>query len=86
MTATAAKVPAARLVAWMIKFQFDEDCDFFALDPGGIRVGAGADTLVGDIATYARDGSVAAWALETVEAFLEIADVERAIDWARRGP
>lgn len=41
----------------------------------GIRVGAGVDTLVGNIADYTRDGSVSAWALETAEAFDEIADV-----------
>ena len=129
VTATAAKVPVARLVAWMIKFQFDEECDFFTLDPvayapvlreAGIaryraelarrqsdlagcaqaRDGYSHERFVLEhnarrlavldrdveaiIATHARDGSVSAWALETAEAFVEIADVERAIDWARR--
>lgn len=129
VTATAAKVPVARLVAWMMKFQFDEECDFFTLDPvayapvlgeAGIaryraelarrhsdlarcaraRDGYSHERFVLEhnarrlavldrdaeaiIATHARDGSVSAWALETAEAFVEIADVEQAIDWARR--
>ena len=32
-TAAAARVPAGRLVDWMIKFQFDGDVDYFELDP-----------------------------------------------------
>ena len=32
-TATAARVPAGRLVDWMITFQFDGDVDYFELDP-----------------------------------------------------
>jgi len=32
-TEAAAKVPAAKLVDWMIKFQFDGDVDYFVLDP-----------------------------------------------------
>lgn len=31
--ATAARVPAGKLVDWMISFQFDGDVDFFELDP-----------------------------------------------------
>lgn len=31
--AAAAKVPAGKLVDWMIKFQFDGDVDYFELDP-----------------------------------------------------
>ncbi|HSA39412.1 MAG TPA: hypothetical protein P5061_02090 [Mycobacterium sp.] len=31
--AAAARVPAARLVDWMMKFQFDGDVDYFELDP-----------------------------------------------------
>ena len=31
--AAAAKMPAAKLVDWMIKFQFDGDVDYFELDP-----------------------------------------------------
>jgi hypothetical protein len=31
--ATAARVPAGRLVDWMIKFQFEGDVDYFELDP-----------------------------------------------------
>lgn len=31
--AAAARVPAARLVDWMMKFQFDGDVDYFHLDP-----------------------------------------------------
>lgn len=31
--AAATRVPAARLVAWMIKFQFAGDVDYFVLDP-----------------------------------------------------
>ncbi|WP_174361950.1 DUF6880 family protein [Nocardia brevicatena] len=33
VAATAAKPPAARLVAWMLKFQFEGEVDFFELDP-----------------------------------------------------
>lgn len=33
--AASARVPAARLVSWMMKFQFDGDVDFFELDPVG---------------------------------------------------
>ncbi|MEV0111245.1 DUF6880 family protein [Nocardia sp. NPDC050799] len=32
-TAAAAKPPAARLVAWMMKFQFEGEVDYFELDP-----------------------------------------------------
>jgi hypothetical protein len=32
-TAAAARVPAGKLVDWMIKFQFDGDVDYFELDP-----------------------------------------------------
>lgn len=32
-TAAAARVPAGRLVDWMITFQFDGDVDYFELDP-----------------------------------------------------
>merc|ERR1711969_483763 len=32
-TAAAAAVPPKRLVAWMMKFQFDSDIDYFELDP-----------------------------------------------------
>jgi tetratricopeptide (TPR) repeat protein len=31
--AARAKPPVARLVDWMIKFQFDNECDYFHLDP-----------------------------------------------------
>ncbi|MEP6527083.1 MAG: DUF6880 family protein [Nocardioidaceae bacterium] len=31
--AARAKPPIARLVDWMIKFQFDNECDYFTLDP-----------------------------------------------------
>ena len=31
--ATAAQVPAAKLIDWMMKFQFDGDVDYFQLDP-----------------------------------------------------
>ncbi len=31
--AAQAKAPVAKLVDWMIKFQFDDECDFFQLDP-----------------------------------------------------
>ncbi|MGH3332942.1 MAG: DUF6880 family protein, partial [Nocardioidaceae bacterium] len=31
--AAAAQVPPARLVDWMMKFQFDGDVDYFQLDP-----------------------------------------------------
>lgn len=31
--AARAKAPYPRLVDWMIRFQIDEDCDFFTLDP-----------------------------------------------------
>jgi len=31
--AAAAKPPAAKLVDWMITFQFDNECDYFAIDP-----------------------------------------------------
>ncbi len=32
-TAAAAKVPTARLVDWMMKFQFEGEVDYFELDP-----------------------------------------------------
>jgi len=32
-SAAAAQVPSARLVDWLMKFQFDGDVDFFQLDP-----------------------------------------------------
>lgn len=32
-TAAPAGVAPARLVDWMIKFQFENDCDFFTIDP-----------------------------------------------------
>jgi hypothetical protein len=31
--ASSAKTPPARLVTWMMKFQFDDDVDYFELDP-----------------------------------------------------
>jgi tetratricopeptide (TPR) repeat protein len=31
--ATQAKAPVAKLVDWMITFQFDNECDYFTLDP-----------------------------------------------------
>ncbi|WP_345205732.1 hypothetical protein [Fodinibacter luteus] len=31
--AERARPPAARLVDWMIRFQFDDECDFFTIDP-----------------------------------------------------
>jgi tetratricopeptide (TPR) repeat protein len=31
--AARAKPPAAKLVDWMVRFQFDNECDFFTLDP-----------------------------------------------------
>lgn len=30
--AVAAQVPPAKLIDWMMKFQFDQECDFFTLD------------------------------------------------------
>ena len=32
-TAAAAGASAATLVQWMIKFQFENDCDYFTIDP-----------------------------------------------------
>lgn len=32
-TAGPARVPAAKLVAWLMKFQFEQECDFFEVDP-----------------------------------------------------
>ena len=31
--AARAKPPAAKLVDWMMKFQFHNDCDYFTIDP-----------------------------------------------------
>lgn len=32
-TAAAAGASPATLVQWMIKFQFENDCDYFTIDP-----------------------------------------------------
>lgn len=31
--AATAKPPVGKLVAWMITFQFENECDYFTLDP-----------------------------------------------------
>jgi hypothetical protein len=33
VVAASAKPPTGKLVDWMIRFQFDNDCDFFTIDP-----------------------------------------------------
>ncbi|MEO5746760.1 MAG: DUF6880 family protein [Ornithinibacter sp.] len=33
--AATARPPVAKLVDWMVKFQFDNECDFFEIDPVG---------------------------------------------------
>jgi hypothetical protein len=33
LAAARAKPPTGKLVDWMIRFQFDNDCDFFTIDP-----------------------------------------------------
>lgn len=33
MTAARAKPPVAKLVDWMVTFQFDNECDYFTIDP-----------------------------------------------------
>jgi hypothetical protein len=40
--AAAAHVPSAKLVAWMIKFQFDGEVDYFELDPAAYAPALGA--------------------------------------------
>lgn len=129
VTAAAAQVPVPKLVAWMMKFQFDEECDFFELDPVAYAPALGdvgmaryrkqlaqrqedflASSAAADrfsregfvlahnarrlavldrdvdaiIATHARDQAISRWLSDTAEAFLEIGDVDRAIEWARR--
>ena len=44
-TATAAAVPPARLAAWMVKFQFDGDVDYFEIDPVAYSPALGASGL-----------------------------------------
>lgn len=132
--AARARVPAGRLVDWMITFQFDGDVDFFELDPVAYAPALGENGLavyraklderraslpqqplqapswsVPDrherwvlewndrrlavldhdieaiIRTHAKDRKVAAWFQDTAEAFEEIDEIARAIDWARRG-
>lgn len=131
VVASAANVPPATLVDWMITFQFDGTVDYFELDPvayapalgelGMTRYrrrlaeiedglgprpnednrwsgGHGHDWFTLDwngkrlavldrdveaiIATHARDRRVAAWLHDTAKAFVEIGDVDLAIDWA----
>lgn len=129
VTAAAAQVPPAKLVAWMMKFQFDEDCDYFELNPVAYARALGAagmaryredlarrkaiflsspaaDDQFGHecfvfehnarrlavldrdveaiIVTHARDQSISAWLMDAAEAFVEIEDIDRAIEWARR--
>lgn len=40
--AARAKVPVGKLVDWMINFQFDDECDFFHLDPVAYAPALGA--------------------------------------------
>lgn len=129
--AAAANVPTAKLVDWMITFQFDGEVDYFELDPvayapalgdagmtsyrqrlATIEAGLGPrpgeqerwssghshDWFTLDwnakrlaildhdieaiIATHARDRRVAAWLHDTAKAFVEIGEVDLAIDWA----
>lgn len=132
--AQRAKLPAARLVKWMLAFQFANAIDYFELDPVAYAPALGAQGLASYrqalterraslgkrpnederwssphshewftfdwnerrlavldrdveaiIRTHFRDGRVAAWAIETAEAFAEIDRPELAIDWGRRG-
>ncbi|MCE0540442.1 hypothetical protein LWF15_33605 [Kineosporia rhizophila] len=53
--AAAAKVPTARLVDWMIKFQFEGEFDYFKLGPVAYAPGLGA---VGMKTCRARLGEV----------------------------
>lgn len=129
--AAAANVPAAKLVDWMITFQFDGEVDYFELDPvayapalgdagmNGYRrrlaaIEAGLGPRPGEqerwtgghghdwftldwnakrlaifdrdveaiISTHARDRRVAAWLHDTAKAFIEIGEIDLAIDWA----
>lgn len=41
--AEKARPPVTRLVDWMIAFQFDNDCDFFTIDPVAYAPALGAD-------------------------------------------
>ena len=129
--AAAANAPTAKLIDWMIKFQFDGEVDYFELDPvayapalgeegmkryrqrlteieAGLgprpdeqerwRGGHSHDWFTLDwnakrlavldhdveaiIATHARDRRVAAWLHDTAKAFVEIGEIDLAIDWA----
>lgn len=131
--AATARVPAGKLVEWMMKFQFDGVVDFFEIDPvayapalgeaglasyrerlRGVENGLGprpqeaekwssthshewftldwnAERLAvldrdveAIIRTHAKDRRVAAWLEHTAQAFEEIGDIDRAIDWAQQ--
>lgn len=129
-----AGTPVTRLVKWMLDFQFNNDIDYFELDPVAYAPALGANGMqtyrqhLADmretlgprpkederwrsthshewftldwnerrlavldrdveaiIRTHFRDGRVAAWAVDTARAFVEIDETELAIEWARRG-
>lgn len=43
--AARARPAPAKLVTWMLKFQFDDDCDYFTLDPVSYALALGADGM-----------------------------------------
>lgn len=45
LVATEAQVPPARLVKWMLKFQFDGEVDYFELDPAAYAPALGTQGL-----------------------------------------
>lgn len=54
IVANSASVPAGRLVDWMIKFQFEDEVDFFTLDPVAYAPALG-DTGVATYRSRLRD-------------------------------
>lgn len=45
IVAAKARAPATKLVDWMVKFQFDNECDFFTIDPCAYAAALGADGM-----------------------------------------
>jgi hypothetical protein len=128
VAAARARPAATKLVDWMVKFQFDDECDYFTIDPVAYAPALGTKgmaayrakideraTALGPptpenqyshaqvslewnaqrlavfdrdvdaiIRTHARDRRVAAWLQDTATAFMEIGEVDAAIDWAKQ--
>lgn len=45
VVAARARVAPGKLIDWMMKFQFDNDCDYFTLDPLAYAAALGADGM-----------------------------------------